>query len=142
MKKLVIAAVAALSTLLVGCTVNVGGSPVPEGAVEVPQVQAEAPETVPETTVPPAPPQTLREKLVAIPGMTPYMADTAVELINSDPGYVEAILEGCEMGLTSEFFVNTAMEGATEDGPLDEEAMVILPQVFETIWTHYCVNSL
>ena len=142
MKKLVMAAVAALSTLLVGCTVTVGGSPVPEGAVEVPQVQAEAPETIPSTTVTPAPHQTLREKLREIPGMTSDMADTAVELINSDPGYVEAILEGCGMGLTSEFFVNTAMEGATENGPLDEEAMVILPQVFETIWTHYCTNSL
>ena len=142
MNKLVMAAVAAMSTLLVGCTVHVGGSPAPEGVVEAPQVQAEAPATVPDTTVPPAPPQTLREKLVAIEGMTPYMADTAVELINSDPGYVQAILEGCEMGLTSEFFVNTAMEGATEDGPLDEEAMIVLPQVFETIWTHYCVNDV
>ena len=142
MNKLVMAAVAALSTLLVGCTVHVGGSPVPEGVVEVPQVQAEAPETIPSTTVQPAPPQTLREKLRAIPGVTDMMADTAVQVLADDPSYEEAILTGCSMGITQEYFIDTAMTGATEDGPLPEQAMIILPQMFGTIWTHYCVDTL
>ena len=142
MKKLVVAAVAALSTLLVGCTVNVGGAAAPEGVVEAPSVQAEAPTTIPETTVQPAPPQTLREKLRAIPGVTDMMADTAVQVIEDDPSYEEAILTGCSMGVTQEYFVDTAMTGATEDGPLPEQAMTILPQMFGTIWTHYCVDTL
>ena len=135
----IVAAVVAPYLLVVGCTVNLGGDAAPEGVVEVPSVHAEAPAAVPDTTVPPAPPQTLREKLRAIPGMTWWLAEQAVEVIDSDPSYEEAILASCWTS-TEEYFVATAMEGAVSEGPLGQEAMNMLPQIFSTIWTHYCVD--
>ena len=134
MKKLVIA-VAAGSLVLVGCTTEAEGTAVK--AAEVVTVTQMAPP--PPVTVAPAPvPRNLRQKLAAIPGVTAVHADFVLQLLVDNPRYEKAIKDGCDAGVSREFFVSTALEGAEESGPVYPSEREIMTELFGTVWDHYC----
>ena len=137
MKKLVLA-VAAGSLVLVGCTTEAEGTAV-KAAEVVTVTQAAPPPPVTVTQTAPAPaPRNLRQKLVAIPGVTSEHADFVLQLLVDNPSYEKAIKDGCDMGVSREFFVSTALEGAEESGPVYPSEKEILTELFGTVWDHYC----